>query len=146
MRSVENALEDDDGWDSANDWSHPDLNTALRDLKIALANIKKIDSEVDMIDIANISSRHQVDWETIAQDTNHNALDTNIKVVSSWRENQVKKKYKVVEVVKSRKNMLEEDRKVTMGLIAKIDVRTADSIAAIKIEGSSVNRSMKPNT
>ena len=86
MRSVENALEDDDGWDFANDWSRQDLNTARHNMKIALANIKKIDTEVDMIDIANISSRHQVDWETIAQDTNHNASDTPNKVVSCrWR-------------------------------------------------------------
>jgi hypothetical protein len=90
-------------------------------MRTVLAGIKLLDSEATMLDIANNSSRHTIDWEEVCDGTGHDENDTMAKVISMWRENQVKKLNKSMAIVESRKKIMEDNRKGTMGMIAKAD-------------------------
>ena len=55
-----------------------------------------------------------------------------------WKENQIKKLNNIKEINESQNKSLEENRKSCIGLIAKADARTADSMEANKIGGIAV--------
>ena len=69
------------------------------------------------------------------RDANLLCAETKAKVISVWRERQIKIYTKQLELTKTHEITLNAQYKETMQLIARLDVRTADSISEAKVDG-----------
>jgi hypothetical protein len=58
-------------------------------MKRILKDLQKVDSQLSMDDIASSTSHLHIEWKEIADGTDHDAGDTEMKIVSKWRESRI---------------------------------------------------------
>ena len=92
-------------------------------------------ADVPLMDIITGSSRYSIDWTKVCEGTEHTADETKIKITAMWKEKRIKQLIKTKEIIESQQKTLEADRKLSIGLIAKADVRTTDSMETNKVDG-----------
>ena len=129
-----NGVDDMEQW-GIDSWEKKDIDTVVRGMISAVNDLRVIDPNLNMDDVMNGSSIHEINWEEIAGDTGRSPVDARSKVISIWRDKQIKIFTKQLELTKTHEITLKDQYKATMQIIARIDVRTADAIAEAKVDG-----------
>ena len=68
------------------DWTSGQFAVAAKNMKIILKDLQKIDSQLSMDDIASNTPHLHIEWKEIADGTDHDAEETEMKIVSKWLE------------------------------------------------------------
>ena len=71
------------------DWTSGQFAIAAKNMKRILKELQIIDSQMIMYDIVSNTSHLEIDWKEIAKGTCHEADETEMKMVSRWRESQI---------------------------------------------------------
>jgi hypothetical protein len=58
-------------------------------MKRILKDLQKVDSKLSMDDIASNTLHLRIEWEEIADGTDHDPEETEMKIAFKWRESQV---------------------------------------------------------
>jgi hypothetical protein len=89
-----------------------------------------------MGDVVGNTTHLQIDWGEISAGTDHDAGDTEIKIISKWRESQIAKVNNTMKSLETRTKLLITNQNAIIGEIARLDVKTADSFDSNKDSGS----------
>ena len=89
-----------------------------------------------MGDVVGNTTHLQIDWGEISAGTDHDAGDTEIKIISKWRESQIAKVNNTMKSLETRTKLLITSQNAIIGEIARLDVKTADSFDSNKDSGS----------
>jgi hypothetical protein len=71
------------------DWTPTQFAVAAKNMKRILKELQIIDSQMIMYDIVSNTSHLEIDWKEIAKGTCHEADETEMNMVSRWRESQI---------------------------------------------------------
>ena len=118
------------------DWTSAQFAVAAKNMKRILKDLQTFDSQLTMYDIASNTSHLEIDWAEIANGIDHEADETELKIVSKWRESQITILNNGMKGLETRTKLLMTTQNAIIGEIARLDVKTADSFESSKDSGS----------
>jgi hypothetical protein len=71
------------------DWTAPQLAAAGKNMRRILKEMQIVDSQITMYDIVSDTCHMEINWQEIPEGTGHEADETEMKMVSRWRESQI---------------------------------------------------------
>jgi hypothetical protein len=74
----------------------------------------------------------EINWREIAEGTDHEADETEMKMVSRWRESQTTILNNGMKSLETRTKLLMANQNAIIGEIARLDVKSADSFESSK--------------
>jgi hypothetical protein len=131
----DNQINDDEWEFMDSSWTPAQLSQASKNIQKACIAIRRANPTLSLLDIVIGKAKETIDWTQVCADTDHEPVETRVRITSMWKENQIEKQHKTKEVTEARQKSLEANRKICIAAIAKADVTTADSMEANRIEG-----------
>jgi hypothetical protein len=71
------------------EWTTEQFAVARKNIRNILKQLQVVDSQITMYDIVSNTFHLEIDWSAIADGTGHDADETEMKMVSKWRDSQI---------------------------------------------------------
>jgi hypothetical protein len=114
------------------EWTTAQFAVAGKNMRNMLKQMQVIDSQITMYDIVSNTCHLEIDWDAIAEGTCHEADETEMKMVSKWRDSQITILNNGMKSLETRTNLLMTNQNAIIGEIARQDVKSADSYESTK--------------